>query len=185
MIVGTHATRDHGGASHRKIAIHNVRVFNGDRILSPRTVIIDGAVIGVNPIGAKHIDGKGQFLLPGLIDTHCHPSTEDDLRELTSYGVTTAFIQSGTSLSERASLMNHHGLTDLRFASDAAVVANSASAIPPFLVKNWITSEEDARIFVANHSARLVVPTSHPVFPHDDISFAHKTKIFNPSCSLH
>ncbi|CAF9922163.1 MAG: hypothetical protein HETSPECPRED_004981 [Heterodermia speciosa] len=153
MIVANHGAPDYGSASHPKIALDNVRVFNGHRILPPSTVIIDGATIGTDARGAKHIDGNGHILLPGFIDTHCHPSTEDDLRQMTSYGITTALLQSGTSPSERAFLMNHHGLTDLRFGSVAAVVADSPSAIPPFLVENYLASPEDARAFVADQSA--------------------------------
>ena len=165
MIVANHGAPDHGRASHPKIALDNVRVFNGHRILPPSTVIIDGPTIGADARGAKHIDGNGHILLPGFIDTHCHPSTEDDLRQMTKYGITTALLQSGTSPSEQAFLLNHHGLTDLRFGSVAAVVADSRSAIPPFLEKNYLASPEDARTFVADQSARSTFPTSHQVFP--------------------
>ncbi|KAL8784529.1 MAG: hypothetical protein Q9195_009006 [Heterodermia aff. obscurata] len=153
MIVANHGAPDHGMASHPKIALDNVRVFNGDRILPPSTVIIDGATIGTDGRGAKHIDGNGYILLPGFIDTHCHPSTEDDLRQMTKYGITTALLQSGTTPSEQAFLMNHHGLTDLRFGSEAAVVADSPDSIPPFLLKNYLASPEDAQKFVADQSA--------------------------------
>ena len=156
MLVANHGAPDQ---AHPKIALDNVRVFDGHRVLPPSTVIIDGATIGTDAKGAKHVDGNGHILLPGLIDTHCHPSTEDDLRQMTKYGITTGLLQSATSPSERAFLMNHHGLTDLRFGSTAAVVADSPSSIPPFLVENYLASPEDARRFVASQYARLGFPT--------------------------
>lgn len=159
-IAANNAARDHRRTGPRKIALDNVRVFNGKRILPPSTIIIDGAVIGTDAQGAKHIDGKGHILLPGLIDTHCHPMTVDDLQELSSYGVTTAFLQSGISQAMHASLTNHSGLTDLRFASPAAAVANASSAVPPFVAKSYIPSPADAQPFVANQSTRSVIPTS-------------------------
>jgi len=60
------------------IAIKNVRVFDGERVIPEATVIIDSGRIrslGKNisiPQGAKIIDGKGKTLLPGLIDSHVH-----------------------------------------------------------------------------------------------------------------
>ena len=158
MIVANHGAPENERASHPKIVLDNVRVFDGYRILPPSTVIIDGATIGTDAKGAKHIDGNGHILLPGFIDTHCHPSTEEDLRQMTKYGITTGLIQSGTSQSERAFLMNHHGLTDLRFGSVAAVVADSPTSIPPFLVENYLANPEAARAFVASQYARSISP---------------------------
>ncbi|KAL8672684.1 MAG: hypothetical protein Q9168_002868 [Polycauliona sp. 1 TL-2023] len=130
-IAANHAARNPQQAVHRKIALDNVRPFNGHRILPTQTVVIDGAFIGTDATNATHIDGHNQILLPGLIDTHCHPGTVDDLNNLASYGVTTAFLQSGAPLPLRASLTNHTGLTDLRFSSQGAPLANATSALPP------------------------------------------------------
>lgn len=41
------------------------------------------------PPGTRRIDGRGHFLMPGLADMHCHPTTEADLRLCLAYGVTT------------------------------------------------------------------------------------------------
>ena len=75
-----------------KTTIFNVDVFDGQNLVGPTTVVIDGSVIGVanspGPAGAE-IDGTGCTLLPGLIDCHVHAYTEDHLREFASYGVTT------------------------------------------------------------------------------------------------
>ena len=154
IIAANHAARRAPQAA-QKIAIYNVRVFDGDRILPPTTVIIDNGVIGINPFGAKFIDGQGQVLLPGFIDTHSHPQTVDDLNEQSSYGITTTFLQAGGSAAVRESLTNHPGITDLRFASLPAVATNDSSAVPPFIAAQggFISSPDQAPGFVKNQSA--------------------------------
>lgn len=109
-----------------KIAIDNVRVFNGHGLDPLSTVVIDGDVIGTDPTGAtKHIDGNGGVLLPGLIDSHCHPGSLSNVQALTSYGVTTAFMMACYSREQCASLQGHHGLVDLHGASAAASAPGS------------------------------------------------------------
>jgi hypothetical protein len=76
----------------KKLAINNVRVFDGYRLLDPATVVIDGGLIGVDPTGAENIDGAGGVLLPGLLDSHCHPENITHLKDLSRFGVTTGLI---------------------------------------------------------------------------------------------
>lgn len=52
--------------SPQKSAIDNVRVFNR------YTIVIDGGLIGTDPIGAEHTDKGGRVLLLGFIESHCH-----------------------------------------------------------------------------------------------------------------
>ncbi len=148
-IAANHAARNTMAVVHRKIALDNVRVFDGKCFLQPQTVIIDGAFIGKDASGAEHIDGKGQFLLPGLIDTHCHPASVDNLRQLASFGVTTASAQTTASVQTtaqtqpRASLLNHTGLTDLHFTTYPAAAPNSPHALlPGFPTIGLISSPE-------------------------------------------
>jgi imidazolonepropionase-like amidohydrolase len=73
--------------------IKNVRVFDGEKMLSPRQVLIDqGKILDANYKGRvapsmKIVDGAGRSLLPGLIDSHVHAFQDQDLPLL--YGVTT------------------------------------------------------------------------------------------------
>jgi imidazolonepropionase-like amidohydrolase len=73
--------------------IKNVRVFDGEKMLSPRQVLIDqGKIVDANFKGAitpsmTIVDGSGRSLLPGLIDAHVHAFQDQDLPLL--YGVTT------------------------------------------------------------------------------------------------
>ena len=53
-----------------KIALTNVRVFDGERLREPGTVIIDGTCLGDDATDAVEEDCKGAILLPGLIDAH-------------------------------------------------------------------------------------------------------------------
>ncbi|KAK3331598.1 hypothetical protein B0T19DRAFT_455847 [Cercophora scortea] len=85
--------RKHHPAPRTKTAITNVRVFDGEHISPPRRVIIDGAFISTDPTNIQTvIDAGGRVLIPGLIDSHVHVSTIQDLEALTSFGVTTAMV---------------------------------------------------------------------------------------------
>ena len=70
-----------------KIAITNVRVFDGHALTEPEKVVVDGDRIGMDPAGARVIDGGGGALLPGLIDAHVHVRGRDNLEQLTDWGV--------------------------------------------------------------------------------------------------
>src|SRR5262249_54825915 len=78
---GSVAARPDEPAKPAVIAITHVTVIDVERGMpSPdRTVVITGERItavqdGSAPVpdGAKAIDGRGQFLIPGLIDSHVH-----------------------------------------------------------------------------------------------------------------
>lgn len=76
-------------------AIVNVRVFDGKKMVSKRTVVVKGGRINAiggpklkPPKGAEVINGAGATLLPGFIDSHTHtygPALERAL----VFGVTT------------------------------------------------------------------------------------------------
>src|SRR5450755_221282 len=72
-----------------RIALRNVRVFDGQRLGDPQTVVIDGDTIGDDPAGAREIDAQGATLLPGLIDAHVHLHGPHNLDALAAWGVTT------------------------------------------------------------------------------------------------
>ncbi len=89
------------GASPVLVVFHNVRVFDGKRLLSqPQTVIIkDGKIVAVGPVASvripaeakTQIEGGGSAtLLPGLIDAHTHVYG-NALAEALIFGVTTEF----------------------------------------------------------------------------------------------
>lgn len=99
---------------NQKIAIDNVKVFDGWKLLPPSTVIIDGTVIGDDESHVTvRIDGEGGVLLPGFIESHAHPRNNDDLEALTSHGVTTAFQMACFAKGQCTALDGQKGLVDL------------------------------------------------------------------------
>lgn len=53
-------------------AITNVRVFDGFQMSDLTTVVMENGMISDKTTGDVVVDGKGGFLLPGLIDSHTH-----------------------------------------------------------------------------------------------------------------
>lgn len=81
----------------RVLAIRNVRVWDGvsDRAIERATVVVEGArvrevVVGDVrvPAGAQVLHGRGQTLLPGLIDMHSHAVSALGARVYLANGVT-------------------------------------------------------------------------------------------------
>jgi imidazolonepropionase-like amidohydrolase len=76
-------------------AITNVRVFDGSEVISGATVVVrDGRIRAVGPDiaapqGIPVIDGTGQTLLPGMIDSHAHARSRQELERAIQFGVTT------------------------------------------------------------------------------------------------
>jgi imidazolonepropionase-like amidohydrolase len=75
-----------------------VRVFDGERVLSDATVVVQGdritQVLGKGetyqaPPGARFIEGAGKTLMPGLIDSHTHTFSRQMLERAMDFGVTT------------------------------------------------------------------------------------------------
>ncbi len=71
-----------------------VRVFDGERVLPTRDVLVqDGKIVQLGPKlspppGATIVDGAGKTLLPGLIDSHTH-AWGSALTTALAFGVTT------------------------------------------------------------------------------------------------
>jgi imidazolonepropionase-like amidohydrolase len=74
--------------------IVHVRVFDGETLIPADTVIFKNGrieAVGKNlppPQGAVIIDGRGQTLLPGLVDAHIHTLSVDNLKQCLAFGVT-------------------------------------------------------------------------------------------------
>lgn len=68
-----------------------------ERVLPNHTVVIRGGrIVAMGPSadteappGARRIEGRGRFLMPGLTDAHAHLIREEDLRLFLARGVTT------------------------------------------------------------------------------------------------
>src|ERR1700733_10207350 len=77
-----------GGVSQTSASyfvIRNARVFDGEKIIPNASVVVaDGKITAVGsnikaPSDAQVVDGTGDTLLPGLIDSHVHVWTRDVL----------------------------------------------------------------------------------------------------------
>jgi imidazolonepropionase-like amidohydrolase len=82
-------------ANDTPFIIRNVSVFDGEKLIDANSVTVyDGKISAVGkdlpvPAGAQVIDGTGDTLLPGLIDSHVHLWKHDELRQALVFGNTT------------------------------------------------------------------------------------------------
>src|SRR3984885_6141305 len=139
-----------------KIALTNVRVFNGERLLEPATVVIDGDRIGTDPAGATTWEGDGRVLLPGLIDCHIHLTDSSTLASLARQGVTSG-LDMGTWPPELvASLRNRPGVTDVRSSGTGATHPASMHAKRMGRAQGLVADPDEARAYVAQRVAEGV-----------------------------
>ncbi|MEJ8804010.1 amidohydrolase family protein [Pontibacter sp. H249] len=75
--------------------IKDVRVFDGEEVYEKTNVVINkGQIVAIAPDAAKYnaaeiIEAYGYTIVPSLIDTHVHISSENQLRDALSGGVFT------------------------------------------------------------------------------------------------
>ena len=139
-----------------KFALTNVRVFDGERLLEPGTVVIDGDRIGTDPAGARTVDGDGRALLPGLIDCHIHLTDDATLVALARNGVTTG-LDMGTWPPELvASLRGRAGVTDVRSSGTGATHPASMHAKRMGRAQGLVADPDEAKAYVAQRVAEGV-----------------------------
>ncbi|MFC8228876.1 amidohydrolase family protein [Streptomyces sp. NPDC057287] len=146
---GTAQARESTSRFGGKVALTNVRVFDGNELTTPRTVVIENGRIGVSAFGARRIDCKGAVLLPGLIDAHLHLQDVSTLQQLARFGVTTGLDMACFPPSVIDALRRRPGLTDIRSAGTPAVAPGSPqSRLPTFPANGVVTGPEQALPFV-------------------------------------
>ncbi len=99
-------------------AVTNARIFNGERVIQDKWILIDGAFIqeigGPVPRGTTIIDAQGATLMPGLIDSHVHTDM-DGLHDALLFGVTTELEINGRwSAKQRKAISQRNDVADLR-----------------------------------------------------------------------
>ncbi|HET8985372.1 MAG TPA: amidohydrolase family protein [Trueperaceae bacterium] len=95
LAAGAMAQSTASPAGSGTVVFQNVAVFDGEALLPPTTVVVEGGIItavgqdSAVPDGAEIVDGSGKTLLPGLIDAHVHTFTPAMLQQAAVFGVTT------------------------------------------------------------------------------------------------
>jgi imidazolonepropionase-like amidohydrolase len=139
------------------IAIINVRVFDGSALTRERTVIIDQGVISNATDAASAdttVDGQHGTLLPGLIDSHVHLRTVEELEQGTSWGCTTLLDMASPSMVVIDSLRHRPGLADIRSAGcPASAPGGMQTTRMGFPASSAVTGPADASRFVADRVA--------------------------------
>lgn len=109
-------------------AVTNVRIFNGEYLTEPTTIMFENGLILEKTTGAADniIDGSGCTMLPGLIDSHIHLDDINNLKEAARYGVTTMLDMTTVSPELIDSLRNQPGLSDVRSCYFAACAPDCA-----------------------------------------------------------
>lgn len=85
------------------VGVH-VLPMDTERVLRDQTVLVaDGRIARIGPAaevelppGTQRIEGRGRYLIPGLVDTHVHVGDEGDLFVFLANGVTTVRNLMGT-----------------------------------------------------------------------------------------
>jgi imidazolonepropionase-like amidohydrolase len=139
--------------------IHDVRVFDGEKVLPRAAVMIENDHIAQVVEGptdmeaAIRIDGTGRTLLPGLIDAHTH-AFDGSLAQALTFGVTTEldmFAMPGNVARLRRTAAESDGAADVRTAQVGATAPNGhpiqimGELYGPF---DTVTGPGDARAFV-------------------------------------
>jgi imidazolonepropionase-like amidohydrolase len=163
-------------AAQSMVAIRNVRLFDGTRVVPNATVVFAEGVIKVVgasdsvPEGARVIDGSGKTLLPGLIDSHTHVYG-NALERALRFGVTTEldmFTAVGTLKQAKAEQErgNVASRADIFSAGTLVTVEGGHGAeyfpIPTFTPGGDAQAFIDARIAEGSDYIKLVYEDGAP-----------------------
>lgn len=116
------------GVNERCIAIQNVRVFDGRELSGPRTVFVENGVISSSAHPDVVVEGDGATLLPGLIDSHIHLDSIENLKKASYWGITTMLDMATQDAELVHSLRSQPALTDIRSCHRAGSPAGSYHA---------------------------------------------------------
>lgn len=159
----------------RKTTIfHQVRIFNGERVLLDDTVLVEeGTITAVGshlaiPPEATLVDGTGLTLLPGLIDAHTH-TFGPALQQALIFGVTTELDmftdwRLAQSMKEQQTAGEGGDLPDLRSAG-TVITAPGGHGTQFGLTIPTINGPEEAQEFV---DARIAEGSDYIKIMYDD-----------------
>jgi tetratricopeptide (TPR) repeat protein len=142
----------HAQTTARPYVVHNVTVvpMTPDAALRPADVAIEGRTItrittpgtSVTPRNAIIIDGRGKYLIPGLIDSHVHVKENDPLFLFLAAGVTTVQNMSGRPFHlEMRQKINRGTLLGPRLVTTGPTTAE-ASVVTPEEVERLVNEQK-------------------------------------------
>ena len=157
------ATPSHAEPKSGAFVIRNVRIFDGEKVLDADSVAVaDGKIVAVgkdvaSPRESQVIDGSGDTLLPGLIDSHVHAWIRPVLEAGLAMGVTTELDMFMWSVNiepwRKAELKGAFDVADFRTAGTAITVAGGHGMEDVPTMKP-ISSAEQAQAFVDERIAQ-------------------------------
>src|SRR3954451_21064891 len=175
-------------ATNTPVAIINVRIFDGTRVIPQGTVVFQGDRIAaagehvLPPRGAEVIDGTGQTLLPGFIDGHTH-AWGDALERALVFGVTTELDMFtapsfARQMREEQAKSGAPGRADLFSAGYLATAPGGHGTEYGMPVPTLTRPEEaqgwvDGRIAEGSDYIKIVLEDGSP--------YGHKTPTFDPA----
>jgi imidazolonepropionase-like amidohydrolase len=145
------------------IVIRHVRVFDGKSVINNSSVLIRNgkvAAMGASvstPTRATVVEGKGCTLLPGLIDSHTHIRSRQDLEQSLALGVTTDVsmlmdVNLFRALKQEQQVNRANDRADL-FSSGYAATAPGGHGTEKGLSLPTISDPEEAQTWVDHRIA--------------------------------
>lgn len=173
-------------------AIKNVRVFDGFKMSEMTTVVMENGLISDKETADVVIDGKGGFLMPGLIDSHSHLTWKKNARSCVRAGVTSTFSIGSTEkvkkLSDSTRIFSTYGRAIGNCEDGRAFVAeeaaNGAAYIKivvedrPMMAKTRIMQEVMNVIAEETHKRGLLLATHAVSVPTLQMAIDAKTDIY-------
>lgn len=173
-------------------AITNVRIFDGFQMTERTQVVFENDRIIAADSADTVIDGKGAFLLPGLIDTHTHLTKPRNAAASVKTGVTSTFAIASTEKVMRMPgspriFSTHYRAVGSVEDGKAYVedeVAHGAKYIkivvedPPHMAKKTIAQDVMNAIVKTAHEHDLLVATHAVSVPTLQMAIDAKTDIF-------
>src|ERR1051326_2063912 len=141
--------------SNNSFLIRNVRIFDGTRLIRANSVLVKNGRIDQLGVGLRAasdttvIDGAGDTLLPGLIDSHVHTYVLPPLRQELMFGVTTELDMQddpkfAVPIKQAEARGEYPDLTDIFTAGWAATAPGGHGAAG----SNAISKPEDTQAFI-------------------------------------
>ena len=162
------------------VLIRDVRVFDGERVVEHRSILIEqGRITVVGAANLRHkaaeiIDGRGRTLIPGLIDAHVHVASNSDgaLRQALALGVTTVLdmftVPATLAKLKRIEVEDPPGIADVRTAGIGASAPGGHPAEMGGPALPALTSAAQAQAFV---DARIAEGSDYIKIIYDDLSW--------------